>query len=106
VPAEWVAESTRWHLAVRYPVSAFGTAGYGYHWWHNRLQTGWGTIACATAVGNGQQRIYVLPADRLVVTVLAGRYDDMTAAGLPMRFLLEYIIPAVRGEGAKAATLG
>ena len=55
---------------------------------------------------NGQQRIYVLPDGRLVVTVLAGRYDDMTASGLPMRFLLEYIIPAVRGEGAKAGMLG
>lgn len=106
VPAAWVAESTRWHLAVRNPVSAFGTTGYGYQWWLNRLQTGWGTIAAPTAAGNGQQRIYVLPEDRLVVTVLAGRYNDPTASGLPTRFLLEYIIPAARGERAKAGSLG
>ena len=93
---DWVEESTRWHLAVRYPVSAFGTAGYGYQWWHNRLQTGWGTIAAPTAIGNGQQRIYVVPDDRLVVTILAGRYDDMTAYGLPTRLLVEYVISAAR----------
>lgn len=104
VPAAWVSESTRWHLAVRYPVNAFGTVGYGYHWWHNGLQTGWGTIASPVAAGNGQQRIYILPDDLLVVTVLAGRYDDMTALGLPTRLLVEYIIPAARGEGAKANT--
>ena len=97
VPAAWVAESTRRQLAVRYPVSAFGTAGYGYHWWHARLQTGWGTVESPGAFGNGQQRIYLLPEDRLAVTVLAGRYNDPTAAGLPTRFLVEYIIPAVRG---------
>jgi CubicO group peptidase (beta-lactamase class C family) len=96
VPAAWVAESTRWHLAVRYPASAFGTAGYGCHWWHVRLQTGWGTIASPAAFGNGQQRIYLLPEDRIAVTVLAGRYNDPTASGLPTRLLLEYILPAAR----------
>ncbi len=106
VPAASVAESTRCHLAVRYPVSAFGTTGYGHQWWLNRLQTGWETIAAPTAAGNGQQRIYVLPEDRLVVTVLGGRYNDPTASGLPTRFLLEYIIPAARGERAKAGSLG
>jgi hypothetical protein len=60
-----------------------------------RLPTGWGTIASPAAFGNGQQRIYLLPEDRIVVTVLAGRYDPM-ASGLPTRLLLESILPAAR----------
>jgi CubicO group peptidase (beta-lactamase class C family) len=96
IPPDWVRESTRRHLPVRNPVSAFGTHGYGYQWWHNCYRTGSGTFESHTAAGNGQQRIYVLPALRLVVTVLAGRYNDPSAAWLTERLLLEHIIPAVR----------
>ena len=72
------------------------THGYGYQWWHNCYRTGSGTFESPTAAGNGQQRIYVLPALRLVVTVLAGRYNDPSAARLTKRFLLEQVVPAVR----------
>jgi CubicO group peptidase (beta-lactamase class C family) len=96
IPFGWVRESTRRHLPVRNPVSALGTHGYGYQWWHNCYRTGSGTFESPTAAGNGQQRIYVLPALRLVVTVLAGRYNDPSAARLTERLLLEQIIPAVR----------
>ena len=94
-PPDWVRESTRRHLPLRSPVSAFGTHGYGYQWRHNGYRTGSGTFEALTATGNGQQRIYVLPALRLVVTVLAGRYNDPSAARLTERLLLEQIIPAV-----------
>jgi CubicO group peptidase (beta-lactamase class C family) len=93
---DWVRESTRRHLPLPSPVSAFGTHGYGYQWRHNCFRTGFGTFESPTAAGNGQQRIYVLPALRLVVTVLAGRYNEPSASRLTERFLLEQIIPAVR----------
>jgi CubicO group peptidase (beta-lactamase class C family) len=44
IPPDWVRESTRRHLPVRNPVSAFGTHGYGYQWWHNCYRTGSGTF--------------------------------------------------------------
>jgi CubicO group peptidase (beta-lactamase class C family) len=96
ISPNWVRESTRRHLPLPSPVSAFGTHGYGYQWRHTCFRTGAGTFESPTAAGNGQQRIYVLPALRLVVTVLAGRYNDPSAARLTERLLLEQIIPAVR----------
>jgi CubicO group peptidase (beta-lactamase class C family) len=94
VAAAWISESTLRHLPVRPGSSAFGTHGYGYQWWHTCYRTGWGTFETHTAAGNGQQRIYVVPALDLVVTILAGRYNDPTAQRLPDRLLLEHIIPA------------
>jgi len=94
VPADWVAESSRRQVLLPNPISAYGTHGYSYHWWHNCYQTAWGTIESPTAVGNGQQRIYVIPQLQLVVTILAGRYNDATAGRMTERLLLEHILPA------------
>jgi CubicO group peptidase (beta-lactamase class C family) len=96
LPADWVNESTRRHLATGRPVSAYGSHGYGYHWWNTCYRTGFGTFEASVAAGNGQQRIYILPAVSVVVTVLAGRYNDPSAQWLPERLLIEHILPAVR----------
>lgn len=48
-------------------------------------------------MGNGQQRIFVLPGLDMVVTILAGRYNDFTTGStLGTRILREHVIPAVR----------
>ena len=104
IPPDWVRESTRRHLPLRSPVSAFGTHGYGYQWWHNCYQTGFGTFESHTATATASRGIIVLPALRLVVTVLAGRYNDPSHARLTERLLLEYIIPAVRMAGNTRST--
>ena len=44
LPSDWVRESTRRHLPLRSPVSAFGTHGYGYQWWHHCYQTGYRNV--------------------------------------------------------------
>ena len=103
LPAEWVRESTQRHVPLPTPVSAYGTHGYGYQWFHNCYRTPAGTLETPTAVGNGQQRIFVLRELRLVVTILAGRYNDPTARSLPERLLLEQIVPAVRGTRSAGA---
>jgi CubicO group peptidase (beta-lactamase class C family) len=95
IPAQWVSESVRRHIALPAAVSAFGTHGYGYQWWHACYRTAAGTFETHFAVGNGQQRVYVLPQLDLVVTILAGRYNDPSANLMPIRLLLEQIIPAV-----------
>ncbi|MEO6119915.1 MAG: serine hydrolase, partial [Terriglobales bacterium] len=98
LPAEWVRDSTARHILLPTSVSAFGTTAYGYQWWNTCLRTARGIMEMPTAVGNGQQRIYVLRDLDMVVTILAGRYNDPTASGLPQRLLLEQIIPAVTRE--------
>jgi hypothetical protein len=50
-------------------------------------------------VGNGTQRIFLLRAQRTVVTVLAGRYNDFSS-NPPEMLLLDFIIPALPRSGA------
>ena len=98
VPADWVALSTRRHFRFR-PRSgpdAGGEFGYGYFWWYFCYPTAAGLIEARTAVGNGQQRIFVLPGLDMVVTILAGRYNDFTTGGtLAATILREHVIPAI-----------
>jgi CubicO group peptidase (beta-lactamase class C family) len=49
-----------------------GVWGYGYQWWVGDLPTG---VRVVAGVGNGNQRLFVIPAERLVITVLAGEYN-------------------------------
>jgi len=99
LPAEWTSESTRRHFRFR-PRSgpdAGGQFGYAYFWWYNCYPTPAGLIEARSAVGNGQQRVFVLPGLDMVVTILAGRYNDFTHGGtLGARILREHVIPAVR----------
>ena len=101
LPADWIPLSTRRHFRFR-PRSgpdAGGEFGYGYFWWYNCYPTAAGLIEARTAVGNGQQRIFVLPGLDMVVTILAGRYNDFTTgATLAARILREHVIPAVRTD--------
>ena len=91
--AEWVERSTRRHV----PLNSKSAAGYGYFWWYNCHASDRGEIEVRAAVGNGQQRVFVLPGLKMVVTILAGRYNDFTVGGsLGRRILHEHVIPAVR----------
>jgi CubicO group peptidase (beta-lactamase class C family) len=99
VPGDWVALSTRRHARFRprAGADAGGEFGYGYFWWYNCYPTAAGPVEARTALGNGQQRIFVLPGLDMVVTILAGRYNDFTTgATLGARILREHVIPAVR----------
>jgi hypothetical protein len=52
-------------------------------------------VEARTAIGNGQQRIFVLPGLDMVVTVQAGRYNDASARALGTR-VLHQVLAAVR----------
>jgi CubicO group peptidase (beta-lactamase class C family) len=99
IPADWVQLSSRRHFRFR-PRSgadAGGEFGYGYFWWYSCYPTPQGLVEARTAIGNGQQRIFVLPGLDMVVTMFAGRYNDFTTGGtLGARILREHVIPAVR----------
>ena len=106
IPASWVELSTRRHFRFRQPPArdrsggdAAGEFGYGYFWWYSCHPSAAGLTEARTAVGNGQQRVFVLPGLKMVVTILAGRYNDFTTgARLGTRILREHIIPAVRTD--------
>ena len=99
IPADWVDLSTRrqFRFRARTGPDSGGEFGYGYFWWYSCYPTAAGLIEARTAVGNGQQRIFVLPTLNTVVTIFAGRYNDFgTGNTLGRRILLEHVIPAVK----------
>lgn len=96
VPRDWVYESTRRRLT--FPGQK--TRGYAYQWWHTCYATRSGDVEVPTAVGNGEQRIFLLRAQQAVVTVLSGRYNDFSTHP-PERLLLDYIIPALPPVGRR-----
>ena len=101
LPPGWAERSTRRAFRFRpstAPENAGGEFGYGYFWWYNCYPTPRGLIEARTAVGNGQQRIYVLPGLDMVVTIYSGRYNDPSAFTLGTRILREHILPAVKTD--------
>jgi len=115
LPADWVELSTRRHFRFarqagrdrsRTGPEAEGAFGYAYFWWYSCYPTSHGLVEARTAVGNGQQRIFVLPGLDMVVTILAGRYNDFTTGNtLATRILEEHVVPAVR-SGVRAGCPG
>jgi CubicO group peptidase (beta-lactamase class C family) len=72
VPAEWVERSMTRHVAEIGDWSDGGVWGYGYQWWVGALPSGERVVA---GFGNGNQRLFILPDERLVVTIFAGEYN-------------------------------
>ena len=73
VPARWVAlSSKRWVERIAW--SPDGTYGYGFMWYPGRLKGPSGQTVLRAA-GNGDQRLFILPESKLVVTHLAGNYN-------------------------------
>jgi CubicO group peptidase (beta-lactamase class C family) len=71
VPAAWVERSMRRHVQSIGDWSGPARWGYGYQWWVGR-PAGYDVAA---AVGNGNQRVFIVPKEHIVVTVFAGEYN-------------------------------
>ena len=89
VPADWIALSTT-HKIDTTNVDVPG-GGYGYLWW---LGTPAPTLSWIGAVGNGGQRIWIVPSRGLVVVITAGAYDTPTQGKAP-RDVLEAVLAAL-----------
>ena len=94
VPEAWVSRSSMRHVAEAWiaaetipRLSAAGKAaikdawwdddtvvGYGYQWWVGELPSGERVVF---GIGVGQQLLFVLPSERLVVTIFAGQYNAL-----------------------------
>lgn len=92
VPADWVQGI----FGTRVP-AAFGMR-YGRYWWHGRFGSGPGAgIDFTTAMGNGGQRIAVMPALDAVVVITAGRYNQPDN-GVPSSQLLRAVLAHLAGR--------
>ena len=66
VPEAWISEATA--RRVDNPSRPYG---YGYFWYRGRLFNGHGTIR---ASGYGDQDVFLLPNEKLAITIYAGNY--------------------------------
>ncbi len=85
VPADWIRTMLRPRLETEWG------ARYGYHWYLD-------TVAghpLAAAMGNGGQRLVVLPDLGATAAILAGNYDDPEQWRTPQTVLEQVILPAL-----------
>jgi CubicO group peptidase (beta-lactamase class C family) len=68
---------------------------YGYQWWVGRVQWHGKPIAWSAAIGNGGQRLYLLPELDTAVVVTAGEYNS-TDIGQKLGLLLARIVATVQ----------
>ncbi len=90
VPAEWVAESTRPHVAT----TELGRAHYGYQWWVTEAD---GRPAFA-AVGYDGQLVEIVPELDLVVVVVSEEGTMNVQSDALLSIVANVIAPAVRNQ--------
>jgi CubicO group peptidase (beta-lactamase class C family) len=98
VLAEWIARSTSPMVDID------EIRQYGYHWYlgkfaftvstapwwdRSRLERFW------SAIGNGGQRLFVLPGLDLAVAITAGNYDAPDQSVPPTRVSREVVLPSI-----------
>jgi CubicO group peptidase (beta-lactamase class C family) len=74
LPAAWVDSSLTTHVLR----GTQGDGGYGYQFWTFRYSLRDGVFEIPTAVGNGDQRIFIDRVHDLVVVVTSGKYNLWT----------------------------
>lgn len=78
VPAEWIAASTRPHIATgfRSPPDSSNPLQYGYQWWAGRTDWKGKQLAWSAGFGNGGQRIFTVPELDMTVVMTSGDYGS------------------------------
>lgn len=89
VPAAWIAQSTKPDIITE-PVG-----GYGFQWWSTSSAWRGKKLMVTEAIGNGGQRLFLVPALDLAVVTTAGDYND-PAISTPLNQLLQQIVGAIQ----------
>jgi CubicO group peptidase (beta-lactamase class C family) len=97
IPEEWLA--TSFTPAVAMPDGR----RYGYHWYVGTVSSDDGTGSVrweetVSAIGNGGQRLFLLPRLRLVVAITAGNYDVPDHWRPPMVVRRDVLLPALQAQ--------
>jgi CubicO group peptidase (beta-lactamase class C family) len=70
VPQAWLRRS----LSPK--ILAGPDRGYGYNWWTRQIDRNGKSVAVTEAIGNGGQRLFLLPALELAVVMTSGHYNE------------------------------
>jgi CubicO group peptidase (beta-lactamase class C family) len=78
VPQDWISDMQRQYLPTGLAFMGIknGDVGYGYQWWNGTVDWHGKTLHWSAAIGNGGQRIVVVPALDLTVVVISGDYGS------------------------------
>jgi CubicO group peptidase (beta-lactamase class C family) len=90
ISAAWVAHSVSAHAEAREDTA------YGYLWWLPTFHAGGRDYRCFAMYGTGGNKVYVIPAARLVAVITTTNYRVAGAGALTDRLLTEHILPALR----------
>ena len=71
VPAAWIAATLQPTITI-----GKGPFRYGHHWWDGTVQRGGRDFAWTAGVGNGGQRLFVVPELDLAMVFTAGAYGE------------------------------
>lgn len=85
VPSDWIRTMLQPRLQTTWD------AQYGYHWYIEST----GGHRLVAGIGNGGQRLFVLPDLDLTVAITAGNYDDPDQWRTPVTVLERVIVPAM-----------
>ena len=78
VPASWMNEATRAQIDTNITLFSLNDQpeGYGYQWWTGHVMWQGRALTWASAVGNGGQKIFVVPELDLSIVLTAGDYGS------------------------------
>jgi len=94
VSAAWVSRSISPHANAREDTD------YGYLWWLPTFHSGGRDFQGFAMYGTGGNKLYVFPAEKLVVLVTTTNFRVQGAGALTDRLLTEQILPSLL-DGAR-----
>ena len=86
VPADWVAGSMTPRVRI-----GNGPAGYSRQWWCGTVKRGSDELPWTAGVGNGGQRLFIVPAQDLLVVFTAGAYNSTTVGQAEMALFRQIV---------------
>jgi CubicO group peptidase (beta-lactamase class C family) len=92
IPSQWVAASVAPHIMRNH------SSAYGYQFWLFNDTIGKGTANLVACVGNGDQRIFIDKARKMVIVITAGNYNLWEIRNDAAELSRRYIYAALKDD--------
>jgi CubicO group peptidase (beta-lactamase class C family) len=87
VPRAWLTESMTSRVTID------GDFGYGYHWYCGAARLGERSVRWNAGLGNGGQRVTILPELDAVVVITGGNYNDFVNGFMVPNRVMRELLP-------------